>query len=390
MNGPTLRIGIVAGEPSGDTLGAALIEAVRARLPEVEFEGIGGPKMKAAGCRSLFPMERLAVMGITEVLGRYIELRGIRRRLAAHFTANPPALFIGIDAPDFNLGLEERIRKAGVPTLHYVCPTVWAWRSWRVRQLRRAADEVLALFPFETAFLRNYGVASTFVGHPLADTIQPVSDQIPLRRGMRFPEDRPIVALLPGSRVSELKAHADLFVRTAQWLLAKDSNIHFVAPFVSRETRLVFEEAVKRCGAWDLPLTRMFGHARDAMASADVVLLASGTATLEALFLRRPMVVTYRLSWLTGLLVRLVSRVKRYSLPNNLAGREIVPELLQRRARPELLGEAVLRYLREPALARVVQDDFGVIHEALRGNAAERAAEVVVKYLRRRGVRVPG
>lgn len=382
-----VRIGVVAGEVSGDLLGAGLIKALKARMPDIEFEGICGPEMSALGGRSLFPMERLAVMGLSEVLGRYRELVGIREQLAKHFLANPPDLFIGIDAPDFNLGLEKQLKRAGIPTVHYVSPQVWAWRSYRVRGIRRSVDHMLALFPFEAQYYRDHQVPVTYVGHPMADQIEDEPDAIGMRHALKLPLDQTVIALLPGSRQSEVKAHADLFVQTAQWLYQRRPDLHFVIPFVSRETRIMFEDAVKRHEAWELPLTKMFGHARAAMTASDVVVAASGTATLEAALLKRPLVVTYRLSSFSYYLIRLFSHVKLYSLPNNLAGHALVPELLQRNAVPHKLGAAVEQYLAEPARANSVRKAFAQIHHSLRRNASERAADAVLTLLRdRRGV----
>lgn len=385
-----VRIGVVAGEVSGDLLGAGLMKALKARIPDVEFEGICGAEMIALGGRSLFPMERLAVMGLSEVLGRYRELVGIRERLIKHFLADPPDLFIGIDAPDFNLGLEKQLKRAGIPTVHYVSPQVWAWRSYRVRGIRRAVDHMLALFPFEAQYYQDHQVPVTYVGHPMADQIEDEPDAVAMRHALKLPVDQAVIALLPGSRQSEVKAHADLFVQTAQWLYQRHPELHFVVPFVSRETRIMFEDAVKRHEAWELPITKMFGHARAAMTASDVVLAASGTATLEAALLKRPLVVTYRLSTFSYYLIKLFSHVKHYSLPNNLAGHALVPELLQGDAVPHKLGGAVEQYLADPLRANGLRSAFMEIHRSLRRNASERAADAVLNVLReRRGV-APG
>ena len=379
----TVRIGVVAGEMSGDLLGARLMAALSKRLPAVEFEGIGGPEMVALGCRSLFPMERLSVLGLTEVLGRYRELRAIRARLRRHFLENPPDLFIGIDSPGFNLGLEHALRRAGIRTVHYVSPQVWAWRSYRVHKIRKAVNRMLTLFPFEEQFYRTHGVPVEFVGHPLADEIPDQVDMRQVRARLKLPQDKIIVALLPGSRVSELHALADIFVMTALWLQNRHPEMQFIVPFVNRETRQIFEDAVKRNSAWDLPLTRLHGHSRDALGAADVALVASGTATLEALLLKRLMVVTYRVSRLSYVLIKMLSHVRRYSMPNNLAGRALVPELLQRDAVPRKLGIEIEYQLTHPGPARDTLDAFGQIHEQLRRGASERAAEAVLQELGR-------
>lgn len=382
--GQAIRIGIVAGEISGDLLGARLIRALIHHLPQAQFEGIGGPEMIAAGCRSLFPMERLSVLGLTEILGRYLELRRLRKQLIAHFLANPPDVFIGVDSPGFNLGIEGRLRDAGIPTVHYVSPQVWAWRTWRVRKIRRAVDRILVLFPFEEGFYARHDVEATYVGHPLADEIRGDDDPRPHRDRLRLDLDRPTVALLPGSRVSELKALADLFVETAEWLHGRHPDLQFIIPFVNRRTRLLFEAAIKRHQAWDLPIVRYHGHSREVMAAADVILLASGTATLEALLLKRLMVVTYRVSRISYWLMRAFSHISLYAMPNNLAGRHLVPELLQDDAVPESLGKTVERYLARPLYAREALASFESLAAKLRGNASERAAQAVLGMLPRR------
>lgn len=374
-----LRIGIVAGETSGDLLGAGLIRSLRQRLGDVEVEGIGGPLMVAEGCRSLFPMEAITLIGLGDI-GKLFSIFGIRRRLRNHFLDNPPDVFIGVDVPDFNLGLEDRLRGAGIPTVHYVSPTVWAWRGYRIGRIRRAVDLMLTLFPFEEKFYLRQGMRVAFVGHPLADVIPLRYDPRRARRVLGLREDEQIVALLPGSRRSELERHADLFVLTAAWLARRHRNIRFIAPFVNEGTRGLFEQALARHGV-DLPLVMRTGQSREAMAAADVVFLASGTATLEAALLRKPMVVTYRLPWLTYHLVRLVSHVQMYSLPNNLAGRRIVPELLQHDATPEKCGAAIETTLSDTEGARDRARTLAEIHRTLRCDANERAASAVVELL---------
>ncbi len=380
--GRPLRIGIVAGEASGDLLGARLLRSIKRHVPDAVIEGIGGPEMHAMGCRSLFPMERLSVLGLTEILGRYLELRRLRRRLIEHFLANRPDVYIGVDSPGFNLGIEEALRNAGIPTVHYVSPQIWAWRTWRVHRIRRAVDRILVLFPFEAPFYAKHDIDATYVGHPLADEIHGDDDPRPHRDRLKLDIDRPTVALLSGSRVSELKALADVFVETAQWLYRRHPATQFVAPFVNRRTRLLFEEAISRHKAWDLPIIRFHGHSRDAMAAADVILLASGTAALEAMLLRRLMVVTYRVSFLSYWLMKIFSHISLYAMPNNLAGRHLVPELLQHEATPEKLGLAVERYLARPLHAREALAAFASLSQKLRCGASDRAALVVLDLVR--------
>lgn len=380
-----VRIAVVAGEMSGDQLGAGLMRVLKTRLPGVRFEGVGGPGMTAEGCRSLKPFEMLSVMGVTEIAGRIFKLLRIRRDLVRHFLANPPDLFIGIDSPGFNLGLAERLKRAGIPTVQYVSPQVWAWRSYRVHKIRRAVDRVLTLFPFETAFYKRHKIPASFVGHPLADEYVGAEDRAALRKKLHLSADKTLIALLPGSRVSELKAHADLFVRTALWLHTRNPKWHFIAPFVNRGTRTIFEAAIKRHGAWDLPVMRLHGHSRQALGAADIALLASGTAALEAMLLNRPMVVTYKMSWLSGWLIKTFAHVKYFSMPNHLAGRPLVPEYVQRDAQPEILGKAVERGLVTTAETESTLKTFEKLATTLRRGANERAARAVLAMLRRTG-----
>lgn len=381
-----MRIGVVAGEVSGDVLGADLIRALRRYFPESRFEGICGPRMTACGCVSLFPMERLSVVGISEALARYPEIRRIQRGLMRHFRSDPPDLFIGIDAPDFNLSIETTLRRRGVPVVHYVSPTVWAWRGYRIAKIRQASDLMLTLFPFEAKYYRGKGVPVRYVGHPMADEIDLEVDPAAYRARLRLPEQARIVALLPGSRESELRAHSDIFVGTAQWLHQRHPDIHFAVPFVTRGGRLLFENAIKRAEAWEVPITRFSGHSREVMGAADAVLVASGTATLEAALLKRPMVVAYKVSPVSALLIRLFSHVTMYSLPNHLAGRPLVPELLQERAQPELLGaaiEAQLALATEQALE--LRQAYSAMHKRLRCGASTRAAAAIKRLVVRGG-----
>lgn len=380
---PPVRIGIVAGETSGDLLGAGLMRALKQRLGHLTFEGIGGPRMQAQGCISRHPMEQLSIIGF-EALRKYVSLLKLRNGLVDYFKTNPPDLFIGVDVPDFNLGLEQKLRSAGIPTVHYVSPTVWAWRSYRIHKIHKAVDHMLTLFPFEARYYQDRGVPVTFVGHPLADEIPEHYDQAAYRAQLALPATGIVVALLPGSRLNELYRHADLFVQTALWLHARDPSMRFIAPFVDLETQSVFAHALERNHAGRLPVTLVQQHSRAALAACDIALLASGTATLEAALLRKLMVVTYKVSPLSAVLIRLFSHVRLYSLPNNLAGRELVPEIMQDDAVPEKLGEAVEHYLAHRGHAQSVLTELGTIHRALRGGADARAADAVIGVLRAR------
>jgi len=378
----TLHLALVAGEASGDLLGAGLVRALRGRLPDLACEGIAGPEMLACGCESLYPMERLSVVGLVEGLRRAPELIPQRRRLVGRWLGRRPDVFVGVDAPDYNLGLERRLRAAGVPTVHYVSPSVWAWRQYRVRKIARAVDLLLVLFPFEVDFYARHGVPARFVGHPLADRIPLASDPRQARRELGIAEDGEWVALLPGSRTGEVERLTGPLVGAAQWLAARRPGLRFLTPAASPATRALFESGLRATG--EAPAIQVFdGRSRTVMAAADVVLLASGTAALEAMLLKRPMVVTYRVSPLTYAVARRLVRVDRYSLPNLLAGRDLVPELIQHEATPERLGAAVLRYLEQPDLARELQAEFLRLHRTLRCNASEQAADAVLELVAR-------
>jgi lipid-A-disaccharide synthase len=374
-------IGIVAGEASGDLLGSHLIKALKKYRPDLEFVGIAGPKMQAAGAVSLFPMERLAVRGYFEVLRHLFGILRIRRQLLAHFRKNPPDLFIGIDAPDFNLGLERQLKRLGIKTVHYVSPSIWAWRRGRMRKIRRAVSHVLALFPFEAPLYEKAGVPATYVGHPLADMLPLESDREAAQRELKLPADKLVIALLPGSRQSELDYMADLFVRTAQQIQEQIPEVVFLVPVVSQETRWKFQAAIVRHGAGSLPLQMLFGHSHLAMQAADAVIVASGTATLEAALLKRPMVITYRMSSLSWQILRHMNYLPYVGLPNILAGKLVVPELLQGEATPEKLAETVLLLANDKAAITRIQEEFTALHHLLRQNTEEKAAQVILGML---------
>lgn len=376
-------IGIVAGEASGDMLGAHLIAALRAHLPGARFIGIGGPKMESQGLASLFSMERLAVRGYAEVLRHYPGLLRMRRKLKRALLEARPQLFIGVDAPDFNLGLESGLKRAGVPVVHYVSPSIWAWRGGRLGAIARAADQVLTLFPFEAALYAKAGVAATYVGHPLADLIPEQDQTADTRAQLKIAPTRKVIALLPGSRQSELRYMADTFIATAKLLAQKIDNPLFLVPLVSRETREIFEAALYRADAGELPLTILFGHARDALAAADVALVASGTATLEAALLGKPMVITYKMAETSWLLMRRMGYLPYIGLPNVLAGEFVVPELLQHDATAENLAQALHNSLSDSVVRARLSQRFAVIHRELKRNSAEQAAMAILPMLAR-------
>ena len=374
-------VGIVAGEPSGDLLGGALVQALRKRMPGVRFVGIGGQQMMAAGVQSLFPLEKLSVRGYVEVLRHYREIIGIRRELKKYFLRERPAAFIGIDAPDFNLDLEADLKAAGIPAVHYVSPSIWAWRSGRIRKIRKAVSRMLTVFPFEAEIYEKAGVPVSYVGHPLADMLAAAPSRAEARAGLRIPVSAPVVALLPGSRVSELESLADVYVEAAEKIAAAVEGVRLLVPLVNRETRELFEAALYRRQTGELEIKLLFGHAHEAMAAADVVLVASGTATLEAALLQRAMVITYRMPRLSWWIMNSRRYQPWVGLPNILAGEFVVPELLQDAATPEALSAAVIDLLRDTDKRKAIEQRFAQMAGELRHDAAERAAEAILPYI---------
>ena len=379
-----LRVGMVAGEASGDQLGAHLIAALKARGRPVQFAGIGGPRMVNQGLHSHFPMEKLSVRGYTEALLHYREIMSIRRRLAKSMLAERPDVFIGVDASDFNLGLERTLKEAGIPAIHYVSPSVWAWRGWRVRKVARSVSHLLVMFPFEAPLYEKAGVPVTYVGHPLADIIPETPPREEARAQLRLPSGKLIVALLPGSRRSELQYMAGAFVLAAHRFRQEVHDVHFVVPMVTRDTRDLFERALHENKRTDLPLTLLFGHSHEALAAADLALVASGTATLEAALFKTPMVIAYRQSPLSWRIMRSMVYLPYVGMPNVLAGEKLVPELLQDEATPAALSAALINLLRDGAAQRRQRERFAEFHQLLRRNAAERAADAVFKVLESR------
>jgi lipid-A-disaccharide synthase len=374
-------VAIVAGEASGDLLGSQLIHALRELLPDLNVVGIGGPRMEAAGMEVWFPLEKLAVRGYFEVLKHFFEIVGIRRKLRRRLLRNRPDVFIGIDAPDFNLDLERSLKSRGIPTVHYVSPAIWMWRRERLHKIKRAVSKMLTLFPFEEDLYREAGVDVAFVGHPLADILDRIPRDDAAREQLRLPANAAVIALLPGSRQSELQYMADLYIQTAKLLHARLPDAVFLVPLTTRETRTMFEEALYRNDAEDLPLTIMFGHAQDAMAAADVVLVASGTATLEAALLCKPMVITYKMPRATHWLLQGKGYLPYYGLPNILAREFVVPELIQDDATPENLNQAIMNLLADVATRDRIANRFAALSASLRRGAARQAAHAVLPML---------
>ena len=373
-----LRVALVAGEASGDILGSGLMQALKQRHPDIEFIGVGGPRMQAEGLQSHFPMERLAVMGLVEVLGRLRELLRRRKDLVRMLIAAKPDVFIGIDAPDFNLNIELKLRRAGIRTVHYVSPSVWAWRQKRVLKIKQACDLMLALFPFEARFYEEHAVLVRFVGHPLANTIPLEADRIGARERLGLPQDACVVALLPGSRGGEVGKLGALFLDTAQRLLQDRPELRFVLPCASPERRVQIEEML---AGRDLPVQLLDGASHEALAACNAVLIASGTATLEALLYKRPMVVAYKVAPMTYRILKRLVKSPYISLPNLLAGRLLVPELIQDAATPEALGATLLPLLDDGS---VQTESFDAIHRALRQDASAQAAEAVLALVEKR------
>lgn len=379
-----MKIAMVAGELSGDILGAGLIPALRKYYPEARFEGIGGERMQAQGFNSLFPLEKLSVMGLVEVLGHLPELLRIRRTLYRRFRADPPAVFIGIDSPDFNLPLARRLHAAGIPSVHYVSPTVWAWRQGRVRKIARSVDLMLTLFPFEAAFYHDHGVPVRYVGHPLADEIPLHTDRTVARQALGLSVGTrghaPLLALLPGSRLGEVNALGPVFLNTARWLQEQRPDLGLIMPCATSRIRQRIDQLIAE-HAPDLPITLVNGRSREVMTAANVVLLASGTATLEALLLKRPMVVVYKMAPVTAWLATRLVKVPYFSKPNLLAGRELVREFFQSAVTVDKLGPAVLELLDDPQACAQLEVAFDAIHRGLRGNANTQAAAAIAELL---------
>jgi lipid-A-disaccharide synthase len=378
-------VGIVAGEASGDTLGATLIRAVRERHPEIRFAGIAGPKMQAEGCEAWYPLEKLAVRGLVEVLRHVPELVRIRRDLRARLLAARVPLFVGVDAPDFNLGLEAKLKRRGVRIVHFVSPQVWAWRPERIAGIGRAVDRMLALFPFEAALYDAARIPVTYVGHPLAAGAAAPGTRREVRERFKLRPATPVFALLPGSRASEVEMHAETVLRTAALIHDARPDSEFLVPLVTRTTRELFELVRYRLDLMGLPVTLLYGHADDALRAADVALVASGTATLEAALARCPHVIFYRVSRLTAWAVRRRLALPWIGLPNVLSGRFVVSEFLQESATPRNLAQALLNLFDDTTTRRRVEAVFGELAGALAVDTGTLAADALMAELRTAG-----
>ena len=377
-----MHFALIAGEASGDLLGAELIPALRARFPQARFSGVTGPRMREAGCESIAQIDRLSVMGISEVLPKLPDIFRLRRELLDRLTAEKPACVIGIDAPDFNLGLERRLRARGLRTVQMVSPTVWAWRQGRVKNIARSVDLILCLFPFEPPFYAGHGLRAEYIGHPLAEALANPVARADARAQLGLAADGACVAVLPGSRGGELSKLAKPFAQTAAWLAERHPGLSFVTPIAKPSLRPIMQRAIAE-HAPNLRWQLVEGRSREAMRAADAVLLASGTATLECLLLDRPMVVAYRLSAFTALLLGTLGMLKidKVSLPNLLCADAVVPELLQDAVTPALLGPPLLELLTNAAARERQLAQFGAVRQELKRNAAESAAAAIADLI---------
>ncbi len=373
-----LRVGLVAGESSGDLLGAGLITAVRERVPEATFEGVAGPEMVAAGCERLADAEELAVMGLVEPLKRLPRLLRLRRSLVARWRASPPDVFVGIDAPDFNLGLEAALKASGIRTMHYVSPSVWAWRAGRIRKIRKAADCVICILPFEPALYEKEGIRAVFVGHPKAQTLSPDIDVPAARAALGLPQDRPIIAILPGSRGSEVTRLAPIFAAAAN-IVARDADVRFLTPVAAPKLRPAIEAALEQHKLGDR-FTLVDGRSIEAMSAADFVLLASGTAALESALLGKPTVAAYRVAASTALILKAfrLLKVTYFTLPNLLTGEPLIPEFIQDAAEPAAIADALLGLLGDPARCAAIRERFAKLQAELAMNSNARAADALI------------
>jgi lipid-A-disaccharide synthase len=374
------QVAMVAGEASGDLLAGLLLGGMRRRWPELQAGGIGGPQMAAHGFQAWWPHDKLAVRGYVEVLRHYREIVGIRRQLKQRLLAEPPQLFVGVDAPDFNLDLEVDLRAAGVNTVHFVCPSIWAWRPERILKIRRACDHVLCIFPFEPKLLARHGVRATYVGHPLAGVIPLEPDRAAARRALGLPEAGEVVALLPGSRASEIHYLARPFFEAAALLRRWRPGIRFVVPALPA-LRPAIEAAARRAGLQEEALLVLDGQPHAALAACDVTLIASGTATLEAALFKRPMVIAYRMNAISWQIMKRQRLQPWVGLPNILAEDFVVPELLQHDATPQALASSLLEWLDAPARMAAVQEKFAVLHHQLRRDTAKLATDAIEKLI---------
>jgi len=375
-----MRIAIVVGETSGDMLGIGLMKALKKQYPDATFEGIGGPLMEAEGFKSFVPMERLAVMGLVEILGRLFELLKVRKKLVKYWQKNPPDVFIGIDAPEFNTQLEYKLKTSGIQTVHYVSPSVWAWRSKRIHKIKKSVDLMLTLFPFEAKFYQEHDVPVSFVGHNLADSIPFENHADDARQVFNIEPNEKVVCLMPGSRGSEVEKLCPVFLQTAERISQHNPDVRFLLPAANHVRKQQIEQFIEEMKP-AAKIEVIDGHSKTCMQAADVILLASGTATLEGMLLKKPMIVSYIVAPLTYRIMRRLLKQDFISLPNLLAGREVVPEILQEHATAENLAKAVNERLEDEELIHQLQETFLFIHKQLKRGANEQAALAIVNLL---------
>lgn len=374
-------IALVAGETSGDLLAGRLLSGLRPQLPGALMHGIGGPRMAEFGFVSDWPMEKLAVRGLFEVLAHYREIKHIQNGLRDQLLHERPAIFIGVDAPDFNLGLEMQLKQAGIPTMHFISPSIWAWRGARIKKIQRAVSHMLVIFPFEEALYRRAGIPATYVGHPLAEVIPLVPDVVAARAKLGLPASTPVVALLPGSRLSEIKYNSVAFVAAAQILAQREPSIRFVAPMAGPEQRRHFRELISAAGLDQVPIQLIDGQSHTAMAAADAVLVASGTASLEVALFKKPMVIAYKMMAASWQVLRHMNYLPWIGLPNILAREFLVPELLQHQATPQALADAMTHQLQDDANRAQLLKRFTEMHHALLRNTATESAQAVLNVI---------
>ena len=374
-------IAMVAGESSGDLLASRMLSGLRPQLPSARMHGIGGVEMARYGFISDWPMEKLSVRGLFEVLGHYREIKSIQNSLRAGLIAERPSVFIGVDAPDFNLGLEADLKHAGIPTMHFISPSIWAWRGGRIKKIERAASHMLVVFPFEEAIYRKAGIPVTYVGHPLAEVIPMVPDTEAARAALGLPASGAVVTIMPGSRMSELKYNAVAFVEAAKLLLAREPGIHLVAPMAGENLLRYFKELIAAAGLSDVPMQILCGQSHVAMAAADAVLVASGTASLEVALFKKPMVIAYKMLRATWEIMRHMGYQPWVGLPNILAQEFIVPELLQHAATPQAMADALWKQLNDTGHRAALTERFTQMHHALLRDTSRASADAVLNLI---------
>ncbi len=374
---------MVAGETSGDLLASRMLSALRPRIPDALMHGIGGPRMAEYGFISDWPMEKLSVRGLFEVITHYREIKGIQTALRDRLLAEMPSAFIGVDAPDFNLSLEVQLKQAGIPTIHFISPSIWAWRGGRIKKISKAVSHMLVVFPFEEEIYRKVGIPATYVGHPMAEVIPLVPDVTAARQTLGLKQNAPVVAILPGSRMSELKYNTAAFIGAARILAQRDPTIQFVVPMAGGAQRLYFNELLAQAGLQDVPVSVIDGQSHVAMAAADAVLVASGTATLEVALHKKPMVIAYKMMRASWEVLRHMSYLPWVGLPNILANESLVPELLQHAATPQALADALWQQLNDATNREALQQRFIEMHHALLRNTAQESAQVVLDVMRK-------